>query len=197
MKICLNNGGFAMKKVLLILSLAAGNLALASDVTHVMRVGDKLIELPSTPMTLDDYILAVSSRLPQAIESTRIFEDLSDHALRRNGGWGHYLSLLLNEDRNITRLSGSNAERVHSRILLYKLLKSIDRGLKSGGIQNVAVVEYLLSALVNNHTYSYPEVLNRPFDEGKRAILRARIKVYLDNLNYAEGLRLPKRHLRA
>lgn len=178
-----------MKKILLVLSLAGTGMSLASDEIVVRRVGGKLVEIPTTPVTLDDYILAVS-RLPGAIETTEVFEDLSPAAVRRNGGWGFYLADLLNKDRNRAKLRDTagrrpNPKRVESRVALNQLLRPIQNGLQYAGLQNVAVVEYLLNTLISNHKYSY-EKMSKMEMVDKQAILDEIVSRYVGTLDRLE-----------
>lgn len=179
-----------MKKVLLILSLVGANVSLASDVfiigpggaaTVESYVGGKLVEFDE----LESYVEAVS-HLPLVINRTGLIEDLTPHAVRRAGGYGGKLSELLTGRANLNRLRGNNRIRVRSRKELSEILRPIYSGLMyHNGLQNVAVVEYLLNTLVNNHTYSYPAMKKMEFPD-KQATLRGTIKEYIKALNDLE-----------
>lgn len=181
-----------MKKALLVLTLAGSNVVIGSEVfiaseyvaypsSLTMRFIDKNILLTG----FNDYVVATKVVLPDTIRKMNFFEDLSEDALRRKGGWGWYLSELFVEGPNRKRLQGNNKQRVKKRRELNNLLRPIYGALESGDFENVVVVEYLLNTLINANTYSYAKMREMNFED-KKAILVDTMNRYINVLNSLE-----------
>jgi len=135
----------------------------------------------------------VVNRLPEVIHNLKrgadqaFFEDLSDSAVRRKGGWGWYLHDMLTVDHNLDLLQEGNKRnkiRADNRNALASIIKPLYQGLVSNGdIKNVVVVEYLLNALLNHKSgnYSYSNLSNMSFNDKQEELLRV-ISTYYTNL---------------
>lgn len=186
-----------MKKVLLILALSGSCFAMASDAlilrsdaVIVMKIGSNFVEIPPTPVTLDEY-KAIVSQLDEVIKAMGLFDGaiLSAQAVKEKGGWGWYLSKLFEEGTNRDRLKGNNRERVKKRVLLNQFLRPIHNGLTRGGTENVAIVEYLLNKLARESThmaYSYKLMAGMSIDD-KKAKLDDVILGYIQALDELEA----------